>query len=109
MGEGGGIGNIKDDWKALKEQQDKKLNTQMEDTIGKKRFEGLSASFEELESGIKRLVLFAEEKEKGSGKKIEELFRNVSGNIFGHAVGTNGNPEKLIKVLEEFRNKTNFS
>jgi hypothetical protein len=86
-----------------------KLDKNVEDLIGQERLNHLVESINQLSIGVKNLILAKEENERGSGAKIEELLRGASNNIYGHATGTNGNPEKLIRALEEFRDKTNFA
>lgn len=94
--------------KIKREEQDK-LDKYMQDVIGQERLNQLMDIINQLSNGVKHLILFKEKSEHGSSLKIEELLHGVSNNIFLHAIATNGKPEKLIRALEEFRDKTNFS
>ncbi|QQR50646.1 hypothetical protein IPF86_01875 [Candidatus Nomurabacteria bacterium] len=86
-----------------------KVRVKLIKAIGEKRFDNIMDSMNEWKEAIKLLVLSAEEKENGSGEKIENLLREISNSSFLHTSAVNGKPEKLIKALEELRDKISFA
>ncbi len=105
---GGDFSKKLEDSKKVQQDKTQELNTNTELLIGKERFGGLTSTLDQLSEGVKLLISKAEKNEAGSGEKIENLLRDVSNNLYGHVSSTNGNPEKLIKALEELRDRTNF-
>jgi len=98
--------------KKIKKQEEIELNKEVEKILGKEGNADFNKALRNLIIGFKHLVVTADYKKlEGGGKDLPPLMSGLADNVFGQSyAGTqNGKPHKVLTLLREFKDKTNFS